>query len=143
MASYQRTDFRCLSRYVRLQRRDGFAAYSAVGHQDAWRLSRQALLSENEDKSEYLRDTYLIACNESDLLKKGGLSEGDIADMILRSPDAVGVEDDTLVFASEFIMSSNADDDVRDIVVDRVQTLPGEQRDKLLNRCYLKFMLQG
>lgn len=45
------------------------------------------LLSENEDKSEYLRDTYLIACNESDLLKKGGLSEGDIADMILRSPD--------------------------------------------------------
>lgn len=40
-------------------------------------------------------------------------------------------------------MSSNADDDVRDIVVDRVQTLPGEQRDKLLNRCYLKFMLQG
>lgn len=120
--------------------------YSELGERFMSEFGAQkylALLSENEDKSEYLRDTYLIACNESDLLKKGGLSEGDIADMILRSPDAVGVEDDTLVFASEFIMSSNADDDVRDIVVDRVQTLPGEQRDKLLNRCYLKFMLQG
>ena len=120
--------------------------YSELGERFMSEFGAQkylALLSENEDQSEYLRDTYLIACNESDLLKKGGLSEGDIADMILRSPDAVGVEDDTLVFASEFIMSSNADDDVRDIVVDRVQTLPEEQRDKLLNRCYLKFMLQG
>ena len=37
----------------------------------------------------------------------------------------------------------DVDDGIRDIVVDRVQALPGEQRDKLLNRCYLKFMLQG
>ena len=120
--------------------------YSELGERFMSEFGAQkylALLSENEDQSEYLRDTYLIACNESDLLKKGGLSEGDIADMILRSPDAVGVEDDTLVFASEFIMSSNADDGIKDIVVDRVQALPGEQRDKLLNRCYLKFMLQG
>ena len=120
--------------------------YSELGERFMSEFGAQkylTLLSENEDKSEYLRDTYLIACNESDLLKKGGLSEGDIADLILRSPDAVGVEDDTLGFAPEFIMSSNADDDVRDIVVDRVQTLPEEQKDELLNRCYLKFMLQG
>lgn len=120
--------------------------YSELGERFMSEFGAQkylTLLSENEDKSEYLRDTYLIACNESDLLKKGGLSEGDIADMILRSPDATGVEDDTLGFAPEFIMSSNADDDVRDIVVGRVQALPGEQRDKFLNRCYLKFMLQG
>lgn len=120
--------------------------YSELGERFMSEFGAQkylTLLSENEDKSEYLRDTYLIACNESDLLKKGGLSEGDIADMILRSPDAAGVEDDTLGFASEFVMSSDVDDDVRNIVVDRVQTLPGEQRDKLLNRCYLKFTLQG
>lgn len=120
--------------------------YSELGERFMSEFGAQkylTLLSENEDKSEYLRDTYLIACNESDLLKKGGLSEGDIADMILRSPDAAGVEDDTLGFASEFVMSSDVDDGIRDIVVDRVQALPGEQRDKLLNRCYLKFMLQG
>ncbi len=120
--------------------------YSELGERFMSEFGAQkylALLSENEDKSEYLRDTYLIACNESDLLKKDGLSEGDIADMILQSPDAAGVEEDTLGFASEFVMSSNVDDGIKDIVVDRVQALPGEQRDKLLNRCYLKFMLQG
>lgn len=120
--------------------------YSKLGERFMSEFGAQkylTLLSENEDRSEYLHDTYSIACNESDLLKKGGLSEGDIADMILRSPDAAGVEEDTLSFASEFVMSSDVDDGIRDIVVDRVQALPGEQRDKLLNRCYLKFMLQG
>lgn len=120
--------------------------YSKLGERFMSEFGAQkylTLLSENEDRSEYLHDTYSIACNESDLLKKGGLSEGDIADMILRSPDTAGVEEDTLSFASEFVMSSDVDDGIRDIVVDRVQALPGEQRDKLLNRCYLKFMLQG
>lgn len=120
--------------------------YSSLGERFMSEFGAQkylTLLSENEDRLKYLSDTYAIARNESDLLKKDGLSEGDIADLILRSPDAAGVEDDTLGFASEFVMSSNVDDGIRDIVVDRVQALPGGQRDKLLNRCYLKFMLQG
>lgn len=120
--------------------------YSSLGERFMSEFGAQkylTLLSENEDRLKYLSDTYAIARNESDLLKKDGLSEGDIADLILRSPDAAGVEEDTLSFASEFVMSSDVDDGIRDIVVDRVQALPGEQRDKLLNRCYLKFMLQG
>ena len=120
--------------------------YSELGERFMSEFGAQkylTLLSENEDRLKYLSDTYAIARNESDLLKKDGLSEGDIADLILRSPDAIGVEEDTLSFASEFVMSSDVDDGIRDIVVDRVQALPGEQRDKLLNRCYLKFMLQG
>ncbi|MFC2317028.1 MAG: hypothetical protein ACFNNB_00600 [Candidatus Saccharimonas sp.] len=120
--------------------------YSELGERFMSEFGAQkylTLLSENEDRLKYLSDTYAIARNESDLLKKDGLSEGDIADLILRSPDATGVEEDTLSFASEFVMSSDVDDGIRDIVVDRVQALPGEQRDKLLNRCYLKFMLQG
>lgn len=140
-AGFSEDTFNRLAQYGKLN-----LGYSSLGERFMSELGAQkylTLLSENEDRLKYLYDTYSIACNESDLLKKGGLSEGDIADMILRSPDATGVENDTLGFASEFIMSSNVDDDVRDIVVGRAQTLPEEQRDKLLNRCYLKFMLQG
>ena len=138
-AGFSEDTFNRLAQYGKLN-----LGYSSLGERFMSELGAQkylTLLSENEDRLKYLYDTYSIACNESDLLKKGGLSEGDIADMILRSPDATGVENDTLGFASEFVMSS--DDGIRDIVVDRVQALPGEQRDKLLNRCYLKFMLQG
>ena len=140
-AGFSEDTFNRLAQYGKLN-----LGYSSLGERFMSELGAQkylTLLSENEDRLKYLYDTYSIACNESDLLKKDGLSEGDIADMILRSPGAAGVEDDTLSFASEFIMSSNVDDDVRDIVVGRAQTLPEEQRDKLLNRCYLKFMLQG
>ena len=140
-AGFSEDMFNRLAQYGKLN-----LGYSSLGERFMSELGAQkylTLLSENEDRLKYLYDTYSIACNESDLLKKDGLSEGDIADMILRSPGAAGVEDDTLSFASEFIMSSNVDDDVRDIVVGRAQTLPEEQRDKLLNRCYLKFMLQG
>lgn len=140
-AGFSEDTFNRLAQYGKLN-----LGYSSLGERFMSELGAQkylTLLSENEDRLKYLYDTYSIACNESDLLKKGGLSEGDIADMILRSPGAAGVEDDTLSFASEFVMSSDVDDGIRDIVVDRVQALPGEQRDKLLNRCYLKFMLQG
>ena len=140
-AGFSEEAFSRLAQYGKLD-----LGYSSLGERFMSEFGAQkylTLLSENEDRLKYLSDTYAIARNESDLLKKDGLSEGDIADLILRSPDAVGVEDDTLSFASEFIMSSNVDDDVRDIVVGRAQTLPEEQRDKLLNRCYLKFMLQG
>ena len=140
-AGFSEEAFSRLAQYGKLD-----LGYSSLGERFMSEFGAQkylTLLSENEDRLKYLSDTYAIARNESDLLKKGGLSEGDIADMILRSPDATGVENDTLGFASEFIMSSNVDDDVRDIVVGRAQTLPEEQRDKLLNRCYLKFMLQG
>lgn len=140
-AGFSEEAFSRLAQYGKLD-----LGYSSLGERFMSEFGAQkylTLLSENEDRLKYLSDTYAIARNESDLLKKDGLSEGGIADLILRSPDAVGVEDDTLSFASEFIMSSNVDDDVRDIVVGRAQTLPEEQRDKLLNRCYLKFMLQG
>lgn len=140
-AGFSEDTFNRLAQYGKLN-----LGYSSLGERFMSELGAQkylTLLSENEDRLKYLYDTYSIACNESDLLKKDGLSEGDIADMILRSPGAAGVEDDTLSFASEFVMSSDVDDGIRDIVVDRVQALPGEQRDKLLNRCYLKFMMQG
>lgn len=140
-AGFSEEAFSRLAQYGKLD-----LGYSSLGERFMSEFGAQkylTLLSENEDRLKYLYDTYSIACNESDLLKKDGLSEGDIADMILRSPGAAGVEDDTLSFASEFVMSSDVDDGIRDIVVDRVQALPGEQRDKLLNRCYLKFMLQG
>ena len=140
-AGFSEDTFNRLAQYGKLN-----LGYSSLGERFMSELGAQkylTLLSENEDRLKYLSDTYAIARNESDLLKKDGLSEGDIADMILRSPGAAGVEDDTLSFASEFVMSSDVDDGIRDIVVDRVQALPGEQRDKLLNRCYLKFMLQG
>lgn len=140
-AGFSEEAFSRLAQYGKLD-----LGYSSLGERFMSEFGAQkylTLLSENEDRLKYLSDTYAIARNESDLLKKDGLSEGDIADLILRSPDAAGVEDDTLGFASEFVMSSNVDDGIRDIVVDRVQALPGEQRDKLLNRCYLKFMLQG
>ena len=140
-AGFSEEAFSRLAQYGKLD-----LGYSSLGERFMSEFGAQkylTLLSENEDRLKYLSDTYAIARNESDLLKKDGLSEGDIADLILRSPGATGVEEDTLSFASEFIMSSNVDDDVRDIVVGRAQTLPEEQRDKLLNRCYLKFMLQG
>ena len=140
-AGFSEEAFSRLAQYGKLD-----LGYSSLGERFMSEFGAQkylTLLSENEDRLKYLSDTYAIARNESDLLKKDGLSEGDIADMILRSPDAAGVEDDTLGFASEFVMSSDVDDGIRDIVVDRVQALPGGQRDKLLNRCYLKFMLQG
>ena len=140
-AGFSEDTFRALAQYKYLN-----LGYSRLGKRFMSELGAQkylTLLSENEDRLKYLSDTYAIAGNESDLLKKDGLSEGDIADLILRSPDATGVEEDTLSFASEFVMSSDVDDGIRDIVVDRVQALPGEQRDKFLNRCYLKFMLQG
>lgn len=140
-AGFSEDTFNRLAQYGKLN-----LGYSSLGERFMSELGAQkylTLLSENEDRLKYLSDTYAIARNESDLLKKDGLSEGNIADMILRSPGAAGVEDDTLSFASEFVMSSDVDDGIRDIVVDRVQALPGEQRDKLLNRCYLKFMLQG
>lgn len=140
-AGFSEDTFNRLAQYGKLN-----LGYSSLGERFMSELGAQkylTLLSENEDRLKYLSDTYAIARNESDLLKKDGLSEGDIADMILRSPGAAGVEDDTLSFASEFVMSSDVDDGIRDIVVDRVQALPGEQRDRLLNRCYLKFMLQG
>ena len=140
-AGFSEEAFSRLAQYGKLD-----LGYSSLGERFMSEFGAQkylTLLSENEDRLKYLSDTYAIARNESDLLKKDGLSEGDIADLILRSPDAAGVEDDTLGFASEFVMSSNVDDGIRDIVVDRVQALPEEQRDKLLNRCYLKFMLQG
>ena len=140
-AGFSEEAFSRLAQYGKLD-----LGYSSLGERFMSEFGAQkylTLLSENEDRLKYLSDTYAIARNESDLLKKDGLSEGDIADLILRSPGATGVEEDTLSFASEFIMSSNVDDDVRDIVVGRAQTLPEEQRDRLLNRCYLKFMLQG
>lgn len=140
-AGFSEEAFSRLAQYGKLD-----LGYSSLGERFMSEFGAQkylTLLSENEDRLKYLSDTYAIARNESDLLKKDGLSEGDIADMILQSPDAAGVEEDTLGFASEFVMSSNVDDGIKDIVVDRVQALPGEQRDKLLNRCYLKFMLQG
>ena len=140
-AGFSEDTFNRLAQYGKLN-----LGYSSLGERFMSELGAQkylTLLSENEDRLKYLSDTYAIARNESDLLKKDGLSEGDIADLILRSPGATGVEEDTLSFASEFVMSSDVDDGIRDIVVDRVQALPGEQRDKLLNRCYLKFMLQG
>lgn len=140
-AGFSEEAFSRLAQYGKLD-----LGYSSLGERFMSEFGAQkylTLLSENEDRLKYLSDTYAIARNESDLLKKDGLSEGDIADLILRSPGAAGVEDDTLGFASEFVMSSDVDDGIRDIVVDRVQALPGEQRDKLLNRCYLKFMLQG
>lgn len=140
-AGFSEEAFSRLAQYGKLD-----LGYSSLGERFMSEFGAQkylTLLSENEDRLKYLSDTYAIARNESDLLKKDGLSEGDIADLILRSPGVTGVEEDTLSFASEFIMSSNVDDDVRDIVVGRAQTLPEEQRDKLLNRCYLKFMLQG
>ena len=140
-AGFSEEAFSRLAQYGKLD-----LGYSSLGERFMSEFGAQkylTLLSENEDRLKYLSDTYAIARNESDLLKKDGLSEGDIADLILRSPGATGVEEDTLSFASEFVMSSDVDDGIRDIVVDRVQALPGEQRDKLLNRCYLKFMLQG
>jgi hypothetical protein len=140
-AGFSEEAFSRLAQYGKLD-----LGYSSLGERFMSEFGAQkylTLLSENEDRLKYLSDTYAIAGNESDLLKKDGLSEGDIADLILRSPGAAGVEEDTLSFASEFVMSSDVDDGIRDIVVDRVQALPGEQRDKLLNRCYLKFMLQG
>ena len=140
-AGFSEDTFRALAQYKYLN-----LGYSRLGKRFMSELGAQsylALLSENEDKLWYLNNLCHIIREESDLLKKDGLSDEDIANLILQPSDVAEVEGHIANLAAKFIMSLGVDDGVRSVVVDRVRALPEEQRDKILNGCYVKLILQG
>ena len=140
-AGFSEDTFRALAQYKYLN-----LGYSRLGTRFMSELGAQsylALLSENEDKLWYLNNLCHIIREESDLLKKDGLSDEDIANLILQPSDVAEVEGHIANLAAKFIMSLGVDDGVRSVVVDRVRALPEEQRDKILNGCYVKLILQG